>query len=184
MLSPFADALQKCLYELIMTSSGRQSLSSCDLIIRAASTIVGWCSGKGSNDADQRVNTQRLFKRISGHLTSLVHQNLAYHVRDQSSAEVEPLLAEVLKTLRAMIKIHPFGVLDAPGDRNGHAELREVPLAIRVFELNASYLVMKYGAVDQDPALLTHILDSLQHVRSGEAKCTLLAVKMLEDLIR
>lgn len=109
---------------------------------------------------------------------------MAYHVRDQSSAEVEPLLAEVLKTLRAMIKIHPFGVLDAPGDRNGHAEPREVPLAIRVFELNASYLVMKYGAVDQDPALLTHILDSLQHVRSGEAKCTLLAVKMLEELIR
>lgn len=42
---------------------------------------------------------------------------------------------------------------------------------------------MKCGAVDQDPALLTHILDSMQHVRSGEAKCTLLAIKMLEELI-
>lgn len=48
---------------------------------------------------------------------SLVHQNLAYHARDSSVADIEYLLVEVLKTLRSMLKLHPFGLLDAPGER-------------------------------------------------------------------
>ena len=60
-----------------------------------------------------------------------------------------------------MLKLHPFGLLDAPGERFMAQENREFPLEIRVFELNVSYLVMKCGAVDQDPNLLTHILDSI-----------------------
>jgi len=50
--------------------------------------------------------------------------------------------------MRSMLQLHPFGLLDAPGERFMAQENREFPLAIRVFELNASYLVMKCGAVD------------------------------------
>lgn len=45
-LSPFADSLQRCLYQHIRTSINRHSLTSCDLIIRAAATIVKWSAGR------------------------------------------------------------------------------------------------------------------------------------------
>ena len=74
-----------------------------------------------------------------------------------------------------------MGALDPlDKDRPGLAEPRDTHLTLCLFELNASYLMVKYGAVDQDRAMLAHVLSTLRHVRSGDAKCILLALTLLK----
>ena len=71
--------------------------------------------------------------------------------------------------------------LDPRDEENqGPAEPRDTHLTLCLFELNASYLMVKFGGVDKDQAMLTHVLSTLQHVRSGDAKCILLALKLLK----
>ena len=62
--------------------------------------------------------------------------------------------------------------------------LRDAPVPLRLFELNASYLMVKLGRVAEDPALLAHIFSSLNHVRSGDAKCIEIAILLIKELIR
>lgn len=60
---------------------------------------------------------------------------------------------------------------------------RDAPTSLKLFELNASYLMVKLGRVAEDPALLAHIFSSLNHVRSGDSKCIEIAIMLLKELI-
>ena len=118
----------------------------------------------------------------------LVRVSMSQHARSLSTAELEQLLTEVLQVMKTIFLVHPVGAIDPPEEgRQSLAEPsrdeRDTPLALRLYELNASYLMVRFGHVDQDPAMQAHVLSTLRHVRSGEAKCLLLALKLLELLI-
>jgi hypothetical protein len=48
------------------------------------------------------------------------------------------------------------GALDAQGDEelNLGSEAREVPTTLRLFELNVSFMMVKFGRVEQDQRML------------------------------
>jgi hypothetical protein len=88
--------------------------------------------------------------------------------------------------MRTIFQIHPVGALDPPDEvRRGVAEPRDAPLALRLFELNAACLIVEYGGVHKDQAMLAHALWALSLVKSGDdAKCLLLAVKLARSLVK
>jgi predicted RNA-binding protein with EMAP domain len=47
-----------------------------------------------------------------------------------------------------------------------------------------SYLAIQYGNISNDYNLLEFILNTLNHVKSGEAKCIVLAIKIWEGVIK
>ena len=90
--------------------------------------------------------------------------------------------------MKTIFLVHPAGALDSPeGGRHSLTEPsrdeRDMPLALRLYELNASYLMVRFGRVDKDLTMQAYVLSTLRHVRSGDSKCLLLALKLLELLI-
>ena len=88
--------------------------------------------------------------------------------------------------MKTIFLIHPVGALDPPAEvRQGTAEPRDAPLTLRLFELNASFLMVEHGDVEKDPALLAHVLWTLQPTRGGdEAKCLLMVLKLVQILVK
>ena len=78
--------------------------------------------------------------------------------------------------------INPNGILSSA--ENVYLEWREKPLVIRLFELNVSYLAIQYGNISLDYNLLEFVLNTLNHVKSGEPKCIVLAIKIWEGIIK
>ena len=198
-LYPYHLDLRSRLYELIRTSDRAQSPANVERIIKAAATVVNWCQ-RSANEGQQRdqgesrkslgdgKGKKHHCRLISGQLMDLVRISMNptqnQHARSLPAIEREQLLTEVLQVMKTIFLVHPVGALDPPEEgRQVLAESRDTPLALRLYELNASYLMVRFGRVDQDPAMLAHVLSTLQHVRSGEAKCLMLALKLLELLI-
>jgi hypothetical protein len=94
-------------------------------------------------------------------------------------------LTSVLKVVRTIFLIHPVGAVDLPEDvARGTAEPRDSVGAIRLFELNAAYLMVKHCKVQDDRAILAHVLHTLLPGPAGDdAKCLLLALKITRGLI-
>lgn len=95
-------------------------------------------------------------------------------------------MKQVLSVMRTIFQIHPVGALDPPDEvRDGTAEPREVSQPLRLFELNASLLMIEFGRVHEDKAMLAHVLWSLQPGRGGDdAKCLILALRVVKGLVR
>ena len=125
----------------------------------------------------------------------LVHISVSQHARRDHTnslppAELEQLLTDVLKVMKTIFQVRPVGALAPPGEaRRTFAESRDVPLTLRLYELNVSLLMVRFGNIDQDRVMLDYVLSSLQlqheqqPARSGDAKCLLLALRLLEMLI-
>jgi hypothetical protein len=88
--------------------------------------------------------------------------------------------------MRTIFQIHPVGALDPPdGVRDGTAGPREASSTLRLFELNASVLMVQYGSVEKDPVMLAHVLWTLQPVRGGDdAKGLLLVIRLVKALVQ
>jgi hypothetical protein len=99
--------------------------------------------------------------------------------------ELEQLLTDILLVMKSIFQVHPVGALDPPeAEKLSLPDSRDAPLALRLFELNSSYLMMTFGRVDRDPAVLAYVLLTLKHVRSGDAKCLLLSLRIIEKLVK
>jgi hypothetical protein len=186
-LYPYHEDLRGRLYELIRTSGRPQSPASVERIVKAADTVAGWCRRSvAGGQQRQRDESLRYCRLIFGHLMDLVHGSVAQQARTLALPELESLLTDILRVMRTIFQVHPVGALDPPDEvRQGDGEPRDAPLALRLFELNAAYLMVEYGAVHKDPALLAHVLWALQQVRSGDdAKGLLLALKLVRALVR
>jgi hypothetical protein len=108
----------------------------------------------------------------------LVHVSMSQHAKSLPPAELELVLTDVLKIIKTIFEAHPKGAMDPPDDEDqGFEEYnKDVPLTLRLFELNVAFLMVNYGYVDLDPPMMAHVLSVLQHVQSGDAKCILLAL--------
>ena len=96
------------------------------------------------------------------------------NVKDLFPKDVELLLTDTLHAIRSMLIINPNGILSSSD--NVQLEWREKPLVIRLFELNVSDLAVQYGNISNDFNLLEFILNALNHVKSGEPKCIVIAI--------
>lgn len=87
--------------------------------------------------------------------------------------------------MRSIFEIHPIGALDPPDEiRNGTAEPREISQPLRLFELNASLLITEFGRVNEDIAMLAHVLFTLQTGRStDDARSLLLSLRLVRGLV-
>ena len=185
-LYPYHKQLSSHLCELVGTTDRPHSFSSMERVVRASATVINWC--QKSLEEEQRNSQDESLgycKLILSRLQELVRQSSLQHTDSIASSDYEQLLTETLKIIKKIFLIHPVGVLDAPreDDPGPAPESRDVPLSLRLFELNASYLMVNHGRVE-DPRVLQHVLVALGHVRSGDAKCILLGLKLLKILIR
>ena len=148
--------------------------------------MTNWCRRAVAEGRQGQGSASRcLCKLIFGHLMDLVHGSVSQHTNVLQQHELEQLLTDVLKVMRTIFEIHPVGALDPPDEvRQGLAEARESHPTLRLFELNASYLMVVYGGVERDSSMLAHVLATLQHVKAGGAKCHVLAVHLIKALIK
>jgi len=203
LLYPYHEDLRGHLYELIRLSGRPQSPASVERIIKAAETVTSWCrtsvreSEQGQREklgqesaavSRERTESLKYCRLIFGHLMDLVRGSVALQAQGKSltATELESLLTDVLRVMKTIFEIHPAGALDPPTDtRQGGIEARDAPLPLRLFQLNAAYLMAEYGDIHQDPAMLNHALWTLQQVRSSDdARCLLLALRLVRALVR
>ena len=100
-------------------------------------------------------------------------------------AEVEAALTSVLKVVRTIFLIHPAGAVEPAEEvARGTAAPSDSVGAIRLFELNAAYLMVTHCKVQEDRAILAHVRHALLPPPAGEdAKGLLLALKIIRSLI-
>ena len=184
-LYPYHEQLSSHLCELVRTTERPHSFTSIYRVVRASATVINWCQ-RSLQEAQRNSQDESLWycKLILGRLQELVRQSSLQHSDSIASSDYEQLLTETFKIMKKIFLVHPVGALGAPReDEPGPAlESRDVPLSLRLFELNASYLMVNYGRVE-DQRVLQHVLAALGHVRSGDAKCILLGLKLLKMLI-
>ena len=96
------------------------------------------------------------------------------------------MLTDVLKIIKLIFEAHPKGAMDPPDDEDQGLEEynKEVPLTLRLFELNVAYLMVRYGEINLDPPMMAHVFSVLQHVQSGDSKCILLSLDIIKMLIQ
>ena len=60
------------------------------------------------------------------------------------------MLSDVLKIIKTIFEAHPKGAMDPPDDEDVEEYNKDVPLTLRLFELNVAFLMVRYGQVDLD----------------------------------
>jgi hypothetical protein len=156
-LYPYHEHLRGHLCELIKTSDKPQDPFTIERIVKASATVVNWCY-KSANEGPKNNQEESLgyCKLIFGRLHELVRQTTSQPSETLPPAEQEQLLTDILKIIRTILRIFPVGALDAPreDEQSVGSETREVPLPLRLFELNVAYLMVKFGNVELDQKML------------------------------
>ena len=89
--------------------------------------------------------------------------SMSQHAKNLPPGELELVLSDVLKIIKTIFEAHPKGAMDPPDDEDqgGEEYNKDVPLTLRLFELNVAYLMVRYGHVDLDPPMMAHVLSVL-----------------------
>jgi hypothetical protein len=91
--------------------------------------------------------------------------------------DIEKILTDILNIFKVIFEMHPQGTLDPPENENQmNSNPRDLKTNFCLFELNASYIMVKYGNVIADNRMLAHVLSTIRHVRTRDPRCISLAI--------
>ena len=111
-------------------------------MVRASKIIIEWIK-QIEGDENRR---KQLAGLVFTHLMNLVQFNLVLRARDSPKSELEYMLKEILQIVLTIIKTFPSGaILPYTQLNDQQSDPPDVPMSIRLFFINISYILVKYS---------------------------------------